>query len=173
MHNSPVETRSITPHSHVAGRVETGAGGEPSRPLPRVALHELARVFPHHDAQVVLRFGEETVGIDELEAVCGLERVPLVDVAVHEHGPFVIVRGDATRRTSTRVVDGPFGARPVEILPAPRDGFREPSGLLGTGGQAAAGGGAPHLRGGRAEDLVARRDRQCEFVQRSAEPFEE
>ena len=103
MHSSPVETRSITPHSQIAAT---------SRPV-RVASHcarshrtvgeQLHRVFAHQHAEVVLRFGQQAVGVDQLEPITGLQCVPLVHVAVHEHRPLVVVRGDAARGAVERV----------------------------------------------------------------------
>jgi hypothetical protein len=53
-------------------------------------MEQLDWVFAHDDPEVVLRFVVEPVGIDKLVARGCLERVPFVDVAVHEHGPFVV-----------------------------------------------------------------------------------
>ena len=95
----PVETRSTTPHSQIASSSRPVRCRQPGRALRRSPFE---RVLPHDDAEVVLGLGEQPVRVDELEAVGRLERVPLVDVAVHEHGPLVSV-GLAAAALRTRV----------------------------------------------------------------------
>jgi D-alanyl-D-alanine dipeptidase len=77
------------------GGVQAATCGQPPRPLVRVAVKELERVFAHEDAEVVFGLGNEAVRVDEFEAVPGgLQCVPLVDVAVHEDGALIVVGGD-------------------------------------------------------------------------------
>ena len=173
VHSRPVETRSTTPHSQIAGRVEAGPPREQLGSIVRVAGDELGRVFAHQDPEVVLGRREEPVGIDELEARARLERVPLVDVAVDEHRPFVVVRGDAPGRARTRVLDRAFRTRPVERRPGRGDELDEPAALVGSGRQPAVGSRPPQPRRRRRHDLEPLGERPRELVQRPAEPLEE
>ena len=79
--------------------------------------HEFDRVLAHQHAEVVLRLSKQAVRVDELVAIVGLQRVPLVNVAVNENGAFVVVRIDATRRTRARVIHRSLRARSIELLP--------------------------------------------------------
>jgi hypothetical protein len=64
--------------------------------LVRVTPRELHGVLAHDDAHVVvLGLGEQTVRVDELEAVSPFQGVPLVHVAVHQHGAIVVMCVDA------------------------------------------------------------------------------
>jgi hypothetical protein len=55
--------------------------------------------------EVVLRLGEQTVRVDQREAVAGGQRVPLVHVAVDQHGRLVAVGRDPPPRAVLGVVD--------------------------------------------------------------------
>jgi hypothetical protein len=58
----------------------------------RVTPQELHGVLAHDDPHVVvLGLGEQTVRVDELEAVSPFQGVPLVHVAVHQHGAIVVM----------------------------------------------------------------------------------
>ena len=113
----PVETRSTTPHSQIA------SSSRPVRSASQAARcrrSPFERVLAHDDAEVVLGLGEQAVGVDQLEAVGCFERVPLVDVAVHENGPLVPVRLASPLRTLECVVDRRAAARAVELVPTSR-----------------------------------------------------
>jgi hypothetical protein len=69
-------------------------------------VHELERVLAHEHAKVALGLGQQAVRVDQPEAaVGGLQRVPLVDVAVHEDRALVVVGRDATVQAAQRVGD--------------------------------------------------------------------
>jgi hypothetical protein len=163
---SPVDTRSTTPHFPDRVRVEVMTSGQRPRPLARevvrIALKELGRVLAHENAHVVLGLGQQTVGVNEREAVRRLERVPLMDVAVNEDGALVVVRPHASRRAGECLVDGALGAGAVEGLPCRRDEVGEQSALRRAGGQTAVGRRTPDPFGRRAEDLVPPPDRERE-----------
>jgi len=51
-----------------------------------VAGEERYVVLPHRHAEVMRRLGTQPLGVDELEqALAGVERVPAMGVAVHQH----------------------------------------------------------------------------------------
>lgn len=79
---------------------------------------------------------EKSVRVDQFEAGAGLESVPLMDVAMHEHGPFVVVGADAMGGTGPCVVDSAFRTGSIELFPCGRDEFHEPSALLRSSRQA-------------------------------------
>lgn len=53
-------------------------------------------------------------------------------VAVNEHGPRVVVSGDAPVGARQRQLDCSFGTRTVELLPLRRNELDEPSSLCGS-----------------------------------------
>ena len=142
------------------------------RPLMWIAAEKVDRVFPHQDAEVVLRFGQQSVRVDELVAIGGLQRVPLVDVAVHEDGSFVVVRCDPTGCTRTRMLDRSLRARTIQFLPRGDDRVDEPLALVGTCRETDVGAVANPRRSGR-EDFHPLIERKSEVVQRRSEPFDE
>src|SRR5262245_19113212 len=88
------------------GRIKARATGERSSTLTRVGVFEqFDRIAPHQHTEVVLGFGNDAVGIDELELRIGLKRVQLVYVTVHQHGPHLVVRQLPPSRTGKIVVD--------------------------------------------------------------------
>ena len=103
----------------------------------------------------------------------GLERVPLVDVAVHEHRALVVVRDASPLGARERMRNCPLGTRPIGRFPCLHDVVGEPDCLLGAGGEPAVGCRAPESHRGRAEDLVAFLDRRREIEQRRAETFQQ
>ena len=132
--------------------VETRSLRQPGRALAQVAFE---RVLAHDDAEVVLGLGEQPVRVDQLEAVGRFERVPLVDVAVHEDGPVVPVRLPPPLCALECVVDRGTAAGPAELVPHRGDESTEAARLLLTGRQApnrapAATPAAPRRRGSRA-----------------------
>lgn len=76
------------------GRVESGKAHQPVRAIPRALLPECPRVFAHDDAKVVFRFRKQAVGIDQAEAIIRFEGIPLVNVAMDQSRPLVVVGGD-------------------------------------------------------------------------------
>jgi hypothetical protein len=158
--SSPVETRSTTPHSQMG-------------PLPRVTGDQLARIPPHEDAEVVLGFGEQAVGVDQLEAVLALQGVELVEIPVDQDGRFVAVTEFATAGSGERVLDRPLRAGMIELFPQPGEEVREPACLLGSRRQPGIGCRPPDLRHGIREDLESSAERETELVQRSTEPLHE
>ena len=88
------------------GGIEARTRRQPPRPLVRVTVEQLERILAHEDAQVVLRLRKQTVRIDEPEAIVRLERVPLVHVAVHQHGTLVVMGIGATCHARGSIVDG-------------------------------------------------------------------
>ena len=102
----------------------------------RVTPQELHRVLTHEDAHVVLGLGEQSVRVDELEAVSRRQGIPLVHVAVHQHGTFVVMRVDAAGRAPQRVIDCAPRARTVGIFPGRRDELDEPPALRRAGRKA-------------------------------------
>jgi hypothetical protein len=74
--------------------VESRSLREAARAFVEVSFE---RVFSHDDPEVALGLGEKPVRIHELEAVAPFQRVPLVDVAVHEDGGVVAMRQPARR----------------------------------------------------------------------------
>jgi hypothetical protein len=153
--------------------VEVTPPGQPTGSRLCIPFEQSQRVLAHEDAQVVFGLGQKAVRVDEFEPIAGLQRIPLMDIAVYEDGPLVIVGLDATGGAGTRVIDGTFRTRPVEMLPRCRDEREKPFALLGSRGEAAIGSRAPHALGRRTENLVPSRDRQSELVQRASEPLEE
>ena len=111
------------PHSQIAFVVEARPAREPTGPLAQVSVE---RILAHDDAEVVFGLGEQAVGVDELEPVGGFERVPLMNVAVNEHGGFVAVGVAAPLRARQCVLDGAFAARPIEFLPHRGDELGQP-----------------------------------------------
>ncbi len=100
--------------------------------------------------------------------------IPLVHVAVKEHGALVVVCRHSSRGAGDGVVDRPLGARAVELFPQRGDEVDEPTGLLGAGRQAAAPARAARL------EPPARREISCRLRMGSAsssiagpEPLEE
>ena len=127
-----------------------------------------------HDAEVVLGLGEQAVGVDQLEPVAGLQRVPLVHVTVDEHRSLVVVGVEATLRAGDRVIDHGLRARVIEGLPRRGDVVDQPGGLRrhpmgrpqsGAGRQMRC--AASHKR---REPFVVR---QCELRHRRPEPFQQ
>ena len=173
MHRRPVDTRSTTPHSQIAVASRPVRARQAAGALVGIAAEELDWVFAHDDAQVVLGLGEHPVGVDQLEPGSRLERVPLVDVTVHEHGTLVVMRVDASPRRVERMVDGARRARAVEPLPGAGDEVDEPSALVRTGGEPGGGRGSPHPSRRRGQDLVSPVDRERELVEGAAEMLQE
>jgi hypothetical protein len=138
-----------------------------------IVVGDVERVFAHDDPEVVLRLCEKAVRVDEPESVLRFERVPLVDVAVNEHGAFVAMRVESSRCACDRVVDGALRARVIQVLPRRRNEVGEPTSFLGAGRQTAVRRRPPDARHRGTEDLVAPADRQTKLVQRWAEPFEQ
>lgn len=97
--------------------VEPRSIREKPSPLERVAAEQSDRVFAHQHTEVVLGLGEQAIGVDELEAILGLEGVPFVDIAVDEDSPLVIVGGNTPRRAGERMVERCFRAGAIETPP--------------------------------------------------------
>jgi hypothetical protein len=69
----------------------------------RIIFGDVERVLAHDDPEVVLRFCEETVRVDEFECVRRFQRVPLMNIAANEDGLFVAMRVGAPRCARDRV----------------------------------------------------------------------
>jgi len=153
--------------------VEAGAVGEPTGTVARVPLHQFEGVPAHEDAEVKLRLGEEPVGVNELVAGAGLERVALVNVAVDKDGALVVVGGDATLGAGERVRQRPLGAGAIELPPRGRDELDQPAAFLRARREAAIRRRSPETLGGRAQDLVPLRERQAHVEEGRSEAFDE
>jgi hypothetical protein len=105
----------------------------PSRRGRGVGGRRFVGVLPKDHTEVVLGLGDQTVGVDELERVTCLERIPLLHVAVDEHCPFGIVGGHATLGAHHRMIDGSSGARLIELGPRGGDEIDQPRRLLCAG----------------------------------------
>jgi DNA helicase HerA-like ATPase len=138
--------------------------------VPRIGLE---RVLAQDDAKVVLRLGDEAVGVDELPAVARPQGVPLVDVAVHEDGSFRVVGPAPPLGAVDGVVDGSGRARSPQRLPRLADALRHPRRLLGAAGQVEPVRRPPRLAGAADQDLVALTHRHAEAVERRAQPLHE
>ena len=79
-------------------------------------------VLQHDDAEVVLGFSGETVGVDERVAVNRSQGIPLMHVTVHHNCTLVVVGARPLLRTRPRISLRSLRARPVELLPPSLDG---------------------------------------------------
>ena len=125
--------------------VETASIGHPPRGRLWIGGEWFVGVLAQDHPEVVLGFGEQTIGVDQLEAVAGLQRVPLLHVTVHEDRPLVVVGVEPALRTREGVLDGALRARFVEFGPRLGDVIHQPHGLLGAGRQATVVRGPPDL----------------------------
>ena len=171
--SSPVDSRSTTPHSHMAARSSPVRAASQRARSNGVAAKQLDGIAPHEDSQVVLGFGQEAVRIDQLEAAVVLESVQLVHVAVDQHGPLVAVRLPPPASAGQGMVDSLLGARTVELLPRRHDEVGEPSGLGRPRGQPAVWRRPPYARSGGAENLQATGERQSKLIHGQAQPLHE
>jgi len=130
-------------------------------------------VLAHDYPQVVLRFGQQAVRVDELVPFGCLQGVPFMDVTVDEDARGVVVRGNAAFGR----LDGAGGrlrrTRPTQLLPAPRNEVDEPAAFLRAGRQGRVGDDAPEPLSGRAENLAAGNGREAALAEARPEPLGE
>lgn len=87
------------------GGVDAGATGQPFRSSVQVVAG--VGIASHDGAEVARGLGPQATGVDELErAVRRLERVGIMDIAVHENGESVVVGALAAGRAGERVLNG-------------------------------------------------------------------
>jgi hypothetical protein len=114
-------------------------------------------VLTHYDAEVVFRFDDQPVRIDESEAVAGLEQVPLVDVAMGQYSTGIIMCSNTFGGAVQGIVDGAFGAGLVKFGPLGGDKFGQLAAFVGARRQPAVWHTAPHAHRGpgcRTEPLL-------------------
>ena len=166
----PVETRSTTPHSQIAfasSPVRWASWRARSRRSPSSGSSRM--MMPRSYSAAARR----PSGSTSLKAVGGLERVPLMNVTVHEHRALVAMGIAAPLCADQCVLDGAFAARPVELLPHRGNELGERSGFGGSGRQTAAGRGMPDARGSGDKDLVSALNRQPQLMERPVQPLEQ
>ena len=159
------------------GRVEAGARGEPAATgrcgsPPSSSTGSSRMRIPRSYSGSASR----PSGSTSLNPSPASQGVPLVDVAVHEHGPLVVVGGDAplgagqgVRRRCARRTAG----RARSQSPADERRLSRAALVRRRWAGRTSGAGRHTLLGRVAEDLVAPADRQAEVVQRRAEPLEQ